>query len=130
MPREFKRTDRVGAQMAREIAQIIRNDLRDPRVRDVTIQSVDVSRDFAHARIWITSLLPDGDLKIEVDALNHGAAFVRRELMRRMRLRHVPELHFSYDASVERAEQLDALIDAARARDIDGAGHDPEPGTS
>lgn len=123
MPREFSRARRVEAQIQRELAQLIQFEVKDPRVGLVTISGVEVSRDFSHAKVFVTVLDAKHPVPEVLAALNHAAGFLRRELGTRMTLRVLPQLQFVYDASVERGANLSALIDAAVAADRDKSGN-------
>lgn len=113
MHREFPRSHRVADQIQRELANILRTELKDPRVDTlVTVAGVAVSKDLSHATVYIT-LLDSGHAGETIRALNHAAGFLRSELASRMRLRGVPELRFRYDESPERGARLSALIDDA-----------------
>ncbi len=116
MPREFKRTDRVGAELQRELSELIRNELGDRRYAMVTLQEVRVVRDFSHATVYFTILGDQLDRRETTKELNHAASFLRHELGRRMRIRTVPQLHFQYDESVERGAALSELIDRSVAK--------------
>ncbi|HJQ61871.1 MAG TPA: 30S ribosome-binding factor RbfA [Burkholderiales bacterium] len=118
MPKDFPRSRRIAEQIQRELSDIIRLELKDPRVGMVTITDVEVSQDHAHAKVFFTRL-GDDELEIEATsrALEHAAGFLRSQLARRVRLRTVPQLQFKYDASVERGVRLSQLIDAAVATD-------------
>ena len=114
MAREFKRTDRLGSQLQRELAQLVRDELKDRRLGLVTIQEVRVTRDLAHAKVYFTLLSSDFDHRQATIHLNEAAPYLRHLLGSSLRsLRSVPELHFVYDESVERGMHLDALIDRA-----------------
>ena len=113
MAREFNRTDRVGAQLQRELADLIGNELGDNRLKMVTVQEVRVVRDFSHATVFFTILGNLLDRKETSSVLNGAAGYLRRELGRRVRMRTVPQLHFQYDESVERGARLSELIDEA-----------------
>ncbi|PKM46190.1 MAG: ribosome-binding factor A [Gammaproteobacteria bacterium HGW-Gammaproteobacteria-1] len=118
MAREFSRSRRVGEQMQRELALLIQRELKDPRLGMITVSGVEVTRDFAHAKVFITVLSDDaGQVAQSLEGLRHAAGFLRRELGRRMQLRTIPELHFTHDTSVERGSRLSALIDQAVAAD-------------
>lgn len=119
MAKEYSRTQRIGDQMQRELAQLIRREVKDPRVGLVTVTAVDVSRDVGHAKIFITVMGKDGAEEIaqNVKALNDAAGFLRMQLARAMKLRSVPQLHFHYDESVMRGAHLSALIERAVAED-------------
>ncbi|HEB98879.1 MAG TPA: 30S ribosome-binding factor RbfA [Thiotrichales bacterium] len=113
MPRDFPRTRRVGEQMQRELAVLIRDRIKDPRLGMVTVSDVEVSRDLAHARVYFTVLGDEEARRQSQEVLDRAAGFLRGELGRIMKLRTVPELRFIYDESIERGEKLDALIEAA-----------------
>jgi ribosome-binding factor A len=114
--KEFDRTARIGAAMHRELALILQNEVRDPRVAAITLQEVRVSRDLAHAKVFFTCFPLDEDYGEQAQLLNHRLArFLRRELAHRLRLRTVPELHFVHDDSIRRGEALASLIDEAVA---------------
>ncbi len=111
--RGFSRSDRVSEQILRELAELIRLELKDPRVNLVTLTAVEVSPDYTHAKVFYTTLA-DKDQRTELErGLKRSSGFLRRELGRRVRIHHTPELHFVFDASVERGTALSQLIDAA-----------------
>lgn len=110
MPREYPRKLRIEELLRRELAGMILREVKDPRVQRITITGVDVSPDLAHAKVLITVLGADGPQPEVVEALTHAAGFLRHTLGKRLRLRSVPELHFSYDESLDRAAHLEALI--------------------
>ena len=113
MAKEFSRSSRVSEQIHRELSELIRLELKDPRVALVTLTDVEVTADYAHAKVFYTSLAGE-DKREEVErGLRHAASFLRRELGRRIRIHTLPELHFVYDASVERGTRLSQLIDEA-----------------
>ncbi len=125
MMKPSSRTRRVGEQIRRELADLIRAELRDPRLTLVSMTSVEVSRDLAYARIYVTLMGEPAERTERVAELNRAAPLLRRELGRRMHIRTVPKLEFRYDEVVERAARLSALIDAAVAADADR--HRDEP---
>lgn len=117
MAREFPRTRRVGEQLKRELAALIRAEGDDPRLALVSITAVDVTRDLAYAKILITWVGVAAERPRVLDALNRMAPEFRRRLGRSLRLRTVPQLTFIYDETVERGAALSALIDQVVARD-------------
>lgn len=119
MAKEYSRTQRIGDQMQRELAELIRREVKDPRVGLVTITAVDVSRDVGHAKVFITVMGEDSaeDIKQSLKVLNSAAGFLRMQLGKEMKLRSVPQLHFHYDESVSRGVHLSALIERAVAED-------------
>lgn len=117
MPKEFSRSSRVAEQVQRELAELIRLELKDPRVGLVTITGVELTPDYAHAKIFYTTLA-DPSARQGIDAgLRRASGFLRRELGRRIRIHTLPELHFVFDESVERGDRLSRLIDEAVASD-------------
>ncbi|MFA7387168.1 MAG: 30S ribosome-binding factor RbfA [Thiohalobacteraceae bacterium] len=120
MPRDFPRTRRVGEQMQRELAALIREAVKDPRIGMVTVSGVEVTRDLAHAKVFVT-VLGDAEARAgSMAALNSAAGFLRHELGQRMLTRTVPQLRFVYDESIERGSALSALIDKAVKSDKHG----------
>lgn len=117
MPKEFPRAYRVGEQLHRELAQLIRDAVKDPRVGMVTLVDVEVSKDLAHARVYFTVFGDDEAARASEAGLNRAAGFLRGELSRRLKMRGVPELRFTYDETVRRGARMDALIDAAVKQD-------------
>ena len=112
MPKEFSRSSRVVEQIKRELAELIRLELKDPRVKFVTINDVEITPDYAHAKVFFTVL--ESDKRAEIEAgLVRGAGFLRRELGKRVRIHTLPQLHFVYDASVEQGARMSKLIDEA-----------------
>jgi ribosome-binding factor A len=122
MPREFSRAARIADQIQRDLSVLIRQEVKDPRVGLVTITAVEVNRDLSHAKVYVSSLAEVASTEQSVEALQHAAGFLRRQLGRGLKLRSVPQLQFLYDASVERGVRLSHLIDEAVA-----AGVQPDP---
>lgn len=107
------RQRRIADQIQRELAELIRLEVRDPRVGLVTLTGVELSRDQSHAKVFFTTLGPGSAAEGAREGLQHAAGFLRSELARRLTTRKVPELHFAYDESVERGMRLSKLIDEA-----------------
>jgi ribosome-binding factor A len=120
MPKDFPRSRRVADEIQRELAEIIRLELKDPRIGLITITGVEVTNDLEHAKIFVTSLTTQpaetGHEEV-LRALRRAAGFLRSQLAHRMKLRMVPQLTFAYDESVERGMHLSQLIDQAIAED-------------
>lgn len=118
MPKEFSRALRIGEQIQRELAVLIRQEVKDPRVGMVTVSEVRVSPDLSHAKVYVTVLGSDSSAAEDsIKALNHAASFLRHELGRRLILRVTPQLRFVYDESQEDGARLVSLIDATVAAD-------------
>ena len=103
---------RVADQIQRDLAELLR-ELKDPRIGMVTINSVEVSPDYAHATVRFSLLV--GDPKACETALNEAAGFLRNGLFKRLSIHTVPTLHFQFDRTTERAAELSALIAKANA---------------
>lgn len=115
------RSNRVNDQIQRDVAELIR-DLKDPRIGMVTINSVEVTPDYAHAKIFFSLLI--GSPQECEEALNEAAGFIRNGLFKRLQIHTVPTLHFHFDRTTERAAELSALINRAvadKAKDADDA---------
>jgi ribosome-binding factor A len=109
MKRSFTRTDRVSAQLRRDVGQLVHEAVREHGLPSVSVSDVEVSRDMAHAKVYFTALQPER-AREALKALKELAKEMRMELGKRVRMRSVPELHFHYDDSVDRGERIDALL--------------------
>jgi ribosome-binding factor A len=117
---------RVADQIQRDLAELIR-ELKDPRVGMITLNSVDVTPDYAHAKVRFSLLI--GDSAECEKALNEAAGFLRNGLFKRLSIHTVPTLHFQFDRTTERAAELNAMIlqaNATRARDDEPAPAAPD----
>jgi len=110
MPREFTRSDRVASQIQREMAELIRTQVKAPGLGMVTISEVELSRDLAVAKIFVTFLGNQKPPKDCVKALAEYVPALRRELGKRLRVRVLPEIRFAFDDSIERGLRMDALL--------------------
>ena len=114
---------RVADQIQRDLAEIIAHELKDPRVGMITITEVQVTPDYAHAKVFFTTLLDsDEAVKNTLVGLRQAAGFIRGQLGRRLTIHTTPEVHFVHDTSTARGIQLSKLIDeanATRSRDSD-----------
>ena len=127
MPRDFSRTLRVADQIQRELADLVQNEIKDPRVRQITITAVEVTRDYSNAKVFYTTLCNKEENVLVEKGLEHARGFLRTHLAHRMKLRITPQLHFVFDASVERGVRLSKLIDEAIAQDKATHHLDPDP---
>jgi ribosome-binding factor A len=123
MPQKsFHRTDRVSAQLRRELGTLVREAVQEHGLPSVSVSDVEVTRDMAHAKVFVTALQPERSAEA-VKGLKAVAPEVRYRLARAVKMRHVPELHFHYDDSVDRGERIDNLL-----RDLPVHGDDPGTG--
>jgi ribosome-binding factor A len=121
MPREFKRSERVAGLIRRELATLIQMEVDDPDIGFISLSDVEVTRDLAHAKVFIT-VFDNEKAPATIKALKKAAKFLRHRLSQEMRIRSVPELHFHHDASVETGQKMDKLIDSALAADRNSNG--------
>lgn len=117
MPKDSSRPRRVAEQIQRELAELLRLEVKDPRIGMVTITDVEVTNDYSHAKIYFSLIGDEGRVKEALKGLQSAAGFLRSEISHRMKLRTMPQLHFVHDTSIERGIRLDKLIEAAVAED-------------
>jgi ribosome-binding factor A len=116
MAKEYSRTQRIGEQIQRDLAQLIQRDVKDPRIGMVTISFVKVARDLGYAEVYFT-VMPFGEQNEEdavsaaAEVLKDAAGYLRTELAQNMQLRTVPKLRFHFDASIDRGRRLHSLIE-------------------
>ena len=114
----FARHERVAAQLRRDLATLIQQEVKDPEVGFISVSDVEVTRDLGHAKVFVTVFDSD-NAKICVGALNRSAGFLRSRLGQLLRMRSVPELHFHHDTSVEQGAHMDALISSLNVKAAD-----------
>ena len=105
------RPNRLAGELKNEIGAIISREIRDPRVVFATVTEVKVSPDLRYARVFVSVLGSPEEKKRTFDALTSAAGFIRRQIGSRIRLRHIPELTFAYDETVEQGDRMMKLID-------------------
>ncbi|XHS77340.1 30S ribosome-binding factor RbfA [Burkholderiaceae bacterium UC74_6] len=115
---------RVADQIQRDLAELIR-ELKDPRIKMPTISAVEVTPDYAHAKVYFSVLL--GDPQETEEALNEAAGFLRNGLFKRLAIHTVPTLHFHFDRTTERASEMNSLISRANATRALDDGAETEP---
>jgi ribosome-binding factor A len=104
------RPNRLAETLKEEVSQLIRVELKDPRIGFVTVTSVEVAGDLAHAKVYVSVLGTEDEGKTSLDVLNRAAGFVRCEIGKRVRLRHVPAIVFVYDPSIEHGAHIAKLL--------------------
>ncbi|MEQ1800404.1 MAG: 30S ribosome-binding factor RbfA [Gammaproteobacteria bacterium] len=134
MAREFARSRRVEEQIQRLLSDVMRSQVRDPRVSGVVITEVRASRDLGvawiHYSLFGAEARPQAETLADVQAgLDKAAGFLRTQLARELSTRTVPELRFRYDEAAQRGRDLEHLIDTAVARDAAGSGSDDSDGS-
>jgi ribosome-binding factor A len=115
-----KRLARINEQLKREISQVLRREVRDPRVGVVTVSAVDVAADLAVADVYIRMLGSDDEVARSLEGLETAAPFVRRELGKVLHLRQVPELRFREDRSLEHARRIEEILSRVLPGEEDG----------
>ncbi len=110
MPLPFRRADRVGDLIRRELSHLLLRETKDPRLSEVVVTAVQVSPDLRHARVFFTTGAVGGDRQAQLAGLQAAAGFLRGHLGRSLRLRYAPELSFEVDDSVDRSLHIAALL--------------------
>ena len=113
MPREIPRANRVAEQVQRTLAEMLRRDVRDPRLKPVTITHVKMSPDLSHAWVYFELLTGDAHDPLQREILDEAAGYLRGPLGRALRLRIAPHIHFQPDEELERGHRLDDLMTRA-----------------
>ena len=113
-----RRMRRVNQLLLEEIARLVRRELKDPRVRTVTVTGVETTPDLMHATVYVRTLDDRVGAEEAVEGLEHASGFIRRELGRELHLRRIPEFRFEVDRTLERARRIESLLQEAR-------GHEP-----
>lgn len=135
MAKDYPRSYRVADQIQRELAQLIRSEVKDPRVPStLTVAAVEVSKDLSNAKVYISTfdLLSDEQMRNDaIDGLNQAANYLRKLLGNSMRMRTIPNLNFYYDNVQEDASRLSTIIDEAVSTNttaVDDEPHNSEQG--
>jgi ribosome-binding factor A len=106
----FQRSQRVAEEMKREIAQILRDELKDPRIGFTTITRVEVTKDLRYAKVFVSIYGQEVEKEQSLEALNNASGFVRREIGKRIKLRYTPEVLFCIDNSIEHGAKISRLL--------------------
>ncbi|WP_199623260.1 30S ribosome-binding factor RbfA [Paenibacillus alkalitolerans] len=105
------RAGRVGEQLKKELSHIIQTELKDPGIGFMTVTGVDVTNDLSQAKVYISVLGSEEQKEATLKSLARGKGFIRSELGKRIRLRHVPELLFQFDTSIEYGSKIEKLLE-------------------
>ncbi|AGH81759.1 ribosome-binding factor A [Psychromonas sp. CNPT3] len=118
MAKEYSRTSRVSQQVQKELARILQQEVKDPRIGMVTVSGVDITRDLAYAKVFVTFLtIGDQTNDESLEGLNSAAGYIRRLLGKAMRLRIVPEVRFCFDETLTEGLRLSELVSGAVKKD-------------
>ena len=107
---EYQRADRIGELLIELIAEVLREDLRDPRVAGVSVTGAKVSKDLRHARIYFNILGAQTERKQALDGLKSATGFIRSKVAKQLGLKFVPAIEFTYDETEDEAQRIDALL--------------------
>jgi ribosome-binding factor A len=110
----YRRVDRVNALLQRELATLISEELHDPRISFPTVTAVETTADLKTARVFVSVLGDEGQVKDTMQALNEAKAYIRHEVGSRTDLRYVPEIEFVSDVSAARASRISRLLREAQ----------------
>lgn len=125
MARDYARTDRVSQEIQKEVAMIIQREVKDPRLGMVTVNAVEITRDLAYAKIFVTFFTLEGQSEEEsAIILNDAAGYIRTLLAKRIKARIMPELRFVFDKSMSEGVRMTNLCNQAVAEDERRAGND------
>lgn len=113
MPREFSRSQRLGAQILRSLSESLRFETKDPAISMVSLTAVELTRDLSIAKVYFSLLNPDDDPQPALAGLQRAAGFLRGKLATRISVRHMPELRFLHDDSAAHSAAISRLIDSA-----------------
>ncbi|MBT8085118.1 MAG: 30S ribosome-binding factor RbfA [Woeseia sp.] len=113
MPREFSRSQRLGAQLQRSLSELLRFEIKDPRLAQASITDVAMSKDLSVARVYFSLLNPDDDPQPALAALQKASGFLRGKLGDSLKIRHMPELRFLHDDSIAHGSAMSKLIQDA-----------------
>ncbi len=113
MPREFSRNQRLGNQVLRILSELLRFETKDPRLQNISLTAVDLTRDLSVAKVYFSLMDPNQDPVPVAEGLDAASGFLRRKLGSAIKIRHVPELRFAHDDSAAEAVRIGRLIDTA-----------------
>jgi len=113
MPREYSRNQRLGTEVLRSLSQLLRFETKDPRLQNVSLTGVDLSRDLSVARVFYSLMNPEDAVEPVAEGLKQASGFLRSKLGHELKIRHVPELRFMHDDSAEEAVRMSQLINNA-----------------
>jgi len=124
-----RRAERLAEEIREQVARMIASDLKDPRIGFVTVTRVELAHDLGHARVHVGVLGGEAERKKSLAALQQASGFVRRELGKRLRIRHTPEIDFRYDKGLDATDRVARLLEDERLRSEAQAPTEPGGGT-
>jgi ribosome-binding factor A len=122
-----RRAERLAEEIREQVARMIATDLKDPRLGFITVTRVELAHDLGHVRVHVGVLGSEAERKKSLAALQQASGFVRRELGRRLRIRHTPEIDFRYDKGLDATDRVARLLEAERQRSEAESQAPPDP---
>ena len=123
-----RRPERLAEQIKEEVSLIIAGEVEDPRVGSVTVTDAKLSADLRHAKVYVSVMGSENEIKGSLAALKHASGFIRAQLGAVLRMRHTPELHFAHDDAESRAARIEEILSedatAARERELNSQDQD------
>lgn len=113
MPREYSRSQRLGTEVLRTLSELLRFETKDPRLANVSLTSVELSRDLSIARVYFSILDPNDSIEPVREGLDRATGFLRSKLGKSLQIRHVPELRFMHDDSAAESDRMNQMINRA-----------------
>jgi ribosome-binding factor A len=117
-----RRTIRINQLLREELSRLVQVEIKDPRVRSVTITRVDVTQDLSYADVYVRTLTEDAPVEEAISGLESAEGFIRRRLGRELHLRRIPDFRFSADRALEHVQRIESLLDEALGEHADDAG--------
>ena len=117
-----RRTTRINQLLREELSRLVQVEIKDPRVRSVTITRVDATQDLSYADVYVRTLTDDAPVEEAISGLESAEGFVRRRLGRELHLRRIPDFRFHADRALEHVQRIDSLLDEALGEKTDDAG--------
>ena len=117
MPREFSRNQRMGNEVLRTLSELLRFETKDPRLKNISLTSVELSRDLSIARVSFSLFNPEDEVEPVIQGLEKANGFLRAKLGNEIKVRHVPQFRFVHDDSARHAAYISDLIDSALPAD-------------
>jgi ribosome-binding factor A len=117
-----RRTIRINQLLREELSRLVQVEIKDPRVRSVTITRVDATQDLSYADVYVRTLTDDAPVEEAIAGLESAEGFVRRRLGRELHLRRIPDFRFHADRALEHVQRIDSLLDEALGENTDDAG--------
>jgi ribosome-binding factor A len=111
-----RRAERLAEEIREQVAQMIASQLKDPRLGFVTVTRVELAHDLGHARVYVGVLGSEAEREKSLQSLHQASGFVRRELGKRLRIRHTPEIEFRYDKGLDATDRVARLLEEDRLR--------------